>query len=82
MHGQPHVRFKKDVFRTCGAHGVKRNSYIILGGRSEGRRSFGRSKRGWNTLCMCYSFNEIDVTMFSVGTWRSGQVNGSYLLIR
>jgi hypothetical protein len=44
--------------------GGERNSYIVLGGRSEGRRSFGRSKRGWNILTEI--FNKMDGTMFSV----------------
>jgi len=58
------TQIKKDVFRAFGTHGRKRNSYIILGGRSEGRRSFGISKREWNILTKIFS--KMDGTMFSV----------------
>jgi len=54
--------------RMCSGHAVhiggKRFSYTVFGGRSEGRRSYGKSKRGWNILTKI--FNKMDGTMFSV----------------
>jgi hypothetical protein len=33
--------------RACGTNGGKRNTYIILAGEPEGKRSLGRPKRKW-----------------------------------
>jgi hypothetical protein len=33
--------------RACSTNGAKRNAYMILVGKPEGRRSLGRPRRTW-----------------------------------